>query len=122
MLAVPVWLSLGVIMLWVAVRQVDQSKLLDDIAGVALLPLFVALCVDILSVLSKATKWHMLLRPVGKVTLYKLQGAIYAGGAVSIVLPFRLDEAVRAYVAARFSGLPTMSVFGSMALERLVEK
>lgn len=120
-LAVPVWLSLGGAVLWFALRQVDGAQLWASLTGVALAPLLLGLGVDVLSVFCKATKWHLLLRPVGKVSQFKLQGAIYAGGAVSMVLPFRLDEAVRAYVAARFSGLPTMSVLGSMALERLVD-
>ena len=120
-LAVPVWLSLGGVMLWFALRQVDHKALWTSLTGVALTPLLLGLGVDVLSVFCKATKWHLLLRPVGKVPQFKLQGAIYAGGAVSMVLPFRLDEAVRAYVAARFSGLPTLAVLGSMALERLVD-
>ncbi len=120
-IAVPIWLSLGAALLWFALKQVDRHDLLESLTGVAILPLLGALVVDILSVASKATKWHMLLRPLGKVTLYKLQGSIYAGGAVSMVLPFRLDEAVRAFVASRFSGIPIVSIFGSMALERLVD-
>jgi hypothetical protein len=38
-----------------------------------------------------------------------------------MVLPGRLDEAVRAYAAARLSGLTFLQVLGSMVLERLVD-
>ena len=120
-LAVPAWISLGVAALWFALNQVDSTQLWASLTGAALTPLLLGLVVDVMSVFCKATKWHLLLRPMGKVPQFKLQGAIYAGGAVSMVLPFRLDEAVRAYVASRFSGLPTMTVLGSMALERLVD-
>ena len=38
-LAVPVWLSLGGLILWVAVRQVDSQQLWSGLTGVALAPL-----------------------------------------------------------------------------------
>lgn len=120
-LFVPVWLGLGGFLLWVALRQLDPDRFVASLTQVTLLPLLGAILVDVVSVLCKAAKWHLLLRPIGHVSLLKLQATIYAGGAVSIVLPFRLDEAVRATMAARFSGLPAMSIIGSMALERLVD-
>ena len=120
-IAVPVWIALGGLILWYALRQVDSSQLWDSLTAVALAPLLLGLVVDVLSVFFKATKWHLLMRPMSKVPQFKLQASIYAGGAVSMVLPFRLDEAVRAYLASRFSGLPMVSVLGSMALERLVD-
>jgi len=120
-IAVPIWLALGGVILWIALRQVDSHQLWQSLTGVALAPLLLGLGVDVLSVFCKASKWHLLLRPMARVPQFKLQGSIYAGGAVSMILPFRLDEAVRAYLASRFSGLPMVSVLGSMALERLVD-
>ncbi len=95
--------------------------MLATLRQVALLPILGALLTDVCSVLCKATKWHWLLRPVERVSVFRLQGAIYAGGATSLIFPFRLDEAVRAYAAARLSRLTFVQVLGSMVLERLLD-
>ncbi len=120
-LFVPVWMGVGALLLWLLVRQLELSKLQQELAHVAIAPLVLAVTLDVVAVLCKAIKWHLLLRPLSRIGVLRLQGAIYAGGAVSVVLPFRLDEGVRAYAAARMSGLRWAQVIGSMALERLVD-
>lgn len=126
-LFVPLWMGIGVALLWLLVHQLkgegegEENKLLKELAHVDMAPLVLAVILDVIAVLCKACKWHLLLRPLQKLSVLRLQGAIYAGGAVSVVLPFRLDEGVRAYAAARMSGLRWAQVIGSMALERLVD-
>ena len=120
-LFVPLWMGIGATLLWLLVRQLELDKLQQELAHVAAGPLLLAIALDVVAVLCKATKWHLLLRPLSRISVLRLQGAIYAGGAVSVVLPFRLDEGVRAYAAARMSGLRWAQVIGSMALERLVD-
>jgi uncharacterized membrane protein YbhN (UPF0104 family) len=121
LLALLLWLSLAGGLLWWALREVPFETLEARISGVALAPLLLALAVDLACVSCKAFKWQLLLRPVGRVSLLRLQGAIYAGGAAATLLPFRLDEGVRVFLAARLSGLAPASLLGSMALERVVD-
>ncbi len=120
-LLLPLWIGLGASLLWLALRGVEPERLLGILRGAILPPLLLAVVVDVGCVAGKALKWQLLLRPVGRVPLLRLQGAIYAGGAAAVVLPVRLDEGVRAYLAARAAGVPVSSVLGSMALERLVD-
>ena len=112
---------MGALLIWLLVRQLHMDELQRQLALFTAGPLLLAVVLDVGSVLCKAIKWHVLLRPLERIGVLRLQGAIYAGGAVFVVLPFRLDEAVRAYAAARMSGLRWAQVIGSMALERLVD-
>lgn len=120
-LIVAVWLGVAGLLLWLSLRTLDMSRLGQSLRSVTLWAVLLVFGIDLLAVVCKAAKWHLLLRPVQKVGVVKLQAAIYAGGAVSMVLPFRLDEAVRAVSAARLSGLSAVKMAGSMALERLVD-
>ena len=112
---------MGALLIWLLVRQLHMDELQRQLALFTAGPLLLAVVLDVGSVLCKAIKWHVLLRPLERIGVLRLQGAIYAGGAVFVVLPFRLDEAVRAYAAARLSGLRWGQIIGSMALERLVD-
>jgi len=120
-LFVPLWLGAGGLLIWLSLQHLDLARLWQTLREVMLGPLLLALAVDLVSVFCKASKWHFLLRPVERVGILRLQGSIYAGGATSLIMPFRLDEAVRAYSAARLSNLTFMQVIGSMVLERLVD-
>jgi uncharacterized membrane protein YbhN (UPF0104 family) len=121
LLAIPLWLLLAAGLLGLALRDVPLTSLEARLGGVAWAPLLLAVLVDWVCVSCKAFKWQQLLRPVGRVSLLRLQGAIYAGGAAATLLPFRLDEGVRVFLAARLTGLPVPSLLGSMTLERLVD-
>lgn len=121
LLMVPLWMGLGALLLWSLLSNLPVDKLLADLASVSLWPLAVAVALDVVAVACKALKWHVLLRPLERISVLRLQGAIYAGGAVSVLLPARLDEGVRAFAAARASSLTFGQVVGSMASERLVD-
>jgi glycosyltransferase 2 family protein len=120
-LIVVLWLACGCLLLWLALRRLDLSRLGEVLRGASLWPLAVALVVDVLCVATKAAKWKVVLRPVGRAGLLGLQAAFYAAGAAAMMLPFRLDEFVRAYVAHRITKLPGTTLLGSMALERLLD-
>lgn len=116
-----IWIGMGVALLWITLRRVDLPALSRSLREMPLWAVLGVFALDLLAVISKAGKWHTLLRPVRIVGIARLQAAIYAGGAVSVVLPFRLDEAVRALAAGRLGGVSAVKVLGSMALERLVD-
>lgn len=115
------WLSVGAVLLWLSLRRLDADHLIGSFAKVPWWTVVGVFSLDLLAVLGKATKWHALLRAIEPVSVFRLQAAIYAGGAVSVVLPFRLDEAVRALAGARLTRLSPLQMVGSMALERLVD-
>ena len=115
------WFAGAAGLLWVAVRDLDPARLFRTLGHVTLWPLGLALVVDLACLLSKAGKWKVLLSPVGRPGLLRLLCAFYAAGATALAAPFRLDEVVRAFVASRLTGLSSPVVWGSMALERVLD-
>ncbi len=120
-LAVLAWLLVGGALLTVALHHLDHARLLESLRSVRIAPLVGALVLDVAVILSKATKWHLVLRPVGRASIPGLLASFYAGAAASSVLPVRLDEFVRAFTAVRFTRLPAVPVLGSMVVERMVD-
>ena len=69
----------------------------------------------------KATRWQLLLRPLGQFSLPRLWPSLMAGFAFNNLLPAHLGEFVRMAAFARESGLPRASVLSTIALERLFD-
>ena len=116
-----VWVVVGGGLLFAAFVRLDADRLNAHLSGASLWLLICAALADLAAPITRAVKWRILLSPVGVAPVLRLAGAFYAGAAASTVLPFRLDEFVRAYLAHRFTGLPGLEVLGSMALERLID-
>lgn len=83
--------------------------------------LAVAVAVDILTYVLQGARWALLLRPVGRLRPIKATQAIYAGLFTNEVLPLRLGEVVRAYLASRWVDARVSAVVPSMLVERLLD-
>ena len=80
-----------------------------------------ALLLDILSYAAQGYRWHLLLKPLGRIDPLRTTQAVYAGLFVSEVLPMRVGEIVRAYLVSLWMAKDIVAVVPSMALERLSE-
>ncbi|HXG94540.1 MAG TPA: lysylphosphatidylglycerol synthase transmembrane domain-containing protein [Blastocatellia bacterium] len=80
-----------------------------------------AVACDIASYVCQAWRWRLLLRPAGDVSLPLAIQAIYAGLFANEVLPMRLGEMVRAYLASRWAGVELAAILPSMIAERLLD-
>ena len=80
-----------------------------------------AVVVDVLSYVTQAVRWRLLLRPVGRLSWLDATQAIYAGLFASEVLPMRPGELVRAYAVARRLRTDVASVLPSIMVERLFD-
>ncbi len=120
-LLVLLWVACGIGLLWLSLHDLDLGRLTGGLGEAALWPLALAIVFDVVCVALKGAKWRVILSPLGRPGIFRLQAAFYAAGATAMVLPFRLDEFVRAFVAHRLTRLPGASLLGSMALERLID-
>jgi len=71
--------------------------------------------------LFKALKWTAILRTVGPTRYSSALSAVVIGAASTHLVPLRLDEVLRAAVLSRREGLPTATVLGTVALDRLLD-
>lgn len=82
-------------------------------------PLAVAL--DIATYLCQGWRWKLLLRPVGRISVFKTTEATYAGLFTSEVIPLRFGELVRAYLVSCWMPAEFAAVLPSIVVERLFD-
>ncbi len=97
------------------------QKLWDDFKSVNYFWIFIIFIVNIISNMSRAIRWTMLLETLGyqpRVTNAFL--ATFIGYFTNLGLP-RMGEVVRAGMMARYEHIPAEKVFGTVAVDRLVD-
>jgi glycosyltransferase 2 family protein len=80
-----------------------------------------AIASDIASYGFQGLRWSLLLEPLGRLSPLRATQAIYAGLFVNELLPMRVGEFLRAWLASRRLGVPPAAVFPSIAVERLFD-
>ncbi len=80
-----------------------------------------AVVCDVMSYVCQGARWRLLLKPLGDLTTLRATQAIYAGLFTNEILPMRLGELVRAYLASRWTAAKFVAVIPSMVVERLFD-
>jgi glycosyltransferase 2 family protein len=76
---------------------------------------------DILGYVVQAARWRLLLRGKGNLSLLRVTQAIYVGLFANEILPLRIGELVRGYLVSRWVSRDFLSIFPSVAVERLFD-
>jgi uncharacterized protein (TIRG00374 family) len=115
-------LLLGVVVFWIAFRDVDVPALGRAFALVDLRWIAAGVASVLCTVVLVAVRWRILLGVApGRRPRRVLLSAIIASQAANIVMPFKLGDAVRIGAVSRALGLPAAQVLGSVAMERLFD-
>src|SRR5215471_10352639 len=107
-------------LIWV-LRDFHPGQLREMIANLDWRWAAPAVVCDMMSYVCQGARWRLLLRPVGDLTTLRATQAIYAGLFTSEILPMRLGELVRAYLASRWTAAKFVAVIPSMVVERLFD-
>lgn len=111
------WLAAAACLAWV-LHDVDPASFAEGLRGVRWRWVAAGLLFDVLSYVGQGWRWQLLLDGL---TTRRATQAVYAGLFTNEVLPFRLGEAVRAWLARRWTGSSLKAVLGSMVVERLFD-
>jgi glycosyltransferase 2 family protein len=114
------YLLAAVFLAWVF-HGIEFGRLFDNVTRISWPLVALGLLFDVLSYICAGWRWHLLLRPVGRVGFFRTTQAIYAGLFLNEVLPMRVGELARAYLVSRWLRTEVLRVVPSMALERLSE-
>ncbi len=76
---------------------------------------------DILSYVSQGFRWHLLLKPLGRIGTLRTTQAVYSGLFLNEILPMRFGEIARGYLVSVWMSRRFVAVVPSMVLERLFE-
>lgn len=119
-----VFLSLGIFLIWLAVRgltEEDKIQIKKSLSEANYLWIVLAMGVGIISHLSRALRWKMLLAPLN--LFPKLSNTFYAvmiGYLGNLALP-RLGEVLRCGILKRYEKIPLTQSFGTVIAERVID-
>jgi len=107
-------------LLWVFhdVRWRDLFSQMKTVIWWLLVP---AVTADIGSYVTQGARWSLLLRPLAPLSVIRATQAIYAALFTNEVLPLRLGEVLRGYLASRWTSLSLTRVFSSIFVERFLD-
>ena len=114
------YLLAAVFLVWVF-HDIQFGRLFENVARLSWPLVALALLFDVLSYICAGLRWHLLLKPVGRVGFLRTTQAIYAGLFINEVLPMRVGELARAFLVSGWLRADVLRVVPSMALERLSE-
>lgn len=107
-------------LVWV-LRGVRLDDLVRDMRGLRLWWIAVALILDVVATVCHGLRWRLLLRPLGRVSLWRSLQAVYAGLFTNELLPMRAGELVRGYLMSRWIDRAFAVVLPSMITERFFD-
>ncbi len=107
-------------LVWVF-HDIQPGRLFADVSRIRWGLVVLGIACDVLSYVCGGVRWHLLLKPLGRVSILRTTQAIYAGLFINELLPMRIGEPSRAFLVSRWIPAPFVRVIPSMALERLFE-
>jgi uncharacterized protein (TIRG00374 family) len=114
------WLLGAAALAWVF-HDVDIARLPGQISAMNAWWLAPAVACDILSYLCQGVRWHFLLRPIGRLPVWRGTQAIYIGLFSNEIIPLRIGELIRTYLASRWMVQPLAALVPSLVVERLLD-
>ena len=101
--------------------RVDLGSMAHALSRAAPLGVAVGMALAILEIGVRAWRWRFLLTPLGKVDYRHALAYTFVGSFANTLLPMRLGDVARAYLAASTLHLPRMATLGSVVTERLAD-
>jgi glycosyltransferase 2 family protein len=114
-------LSVSAFCLWLVFRNLDWPSVVQALKQAKWSWFLPITLVYMTAHILRSFRWHVLLSPVQKVPARTLFSLLMFGFLVNNLLPARTGEVARAFAASRKTGLPTSTLLGSIAMERLTD-
>lgn len=113
--------AVGAVLLYFAFRNIDFRALLGIYARVKAVYLLPFCLTALVELLMRALRWRLLLNPSRPVRLWDTLRLQAAGLALSNILPLRLGEIARATFGSKLFGIPLLTVFATILVERALD-
>lgn len=107
-------------LVWVF-HDADWKTMAGSLASINWWWVALGMLFDILSYVSQGFRWHLLLKPLGRIGTLRTTQAVYSGLFLNEILPMRFGEIARGYLVSVWMSRRFVAVVPSMVLERLFE-
>jgi uncharacterized protein (TIRG00374 family) len=110
-----------VVFLVIFARTINWTEAWTSIRSASLPLLAAAVAVNMLTVVIKAIRWWVFLKPAGSPSLPLALRATIAGAGLNNVLVANGGDAARVVFVSRSTGIPSSTILATLALERLFD-
>ncbi len=115
------FLVIGIILLWLAFRNVETRKLIAGLKDADYKWVILSLIFGFLAYLSRSRRWILLIRPLGyKPTFKNSFLSLMTGYLANLALP-RLGEITRCVALGKKEKIPVDQLFGTVVIERTID-
>ncbi|MEO5996145.1 MAG: lysylphosphatidylglycerol synthase transmembrane domain-containing protein [Chitinophagaceae bacterium] len=112
------FLGLGIFLLWLTLRKSNWEEIKTDIITANFIFLIPATVMILLSHLSRAVRWKILMEPLGyKPSLLNTFLAVMIGYWANLAVP-RLGEVLKCTILGRYEKVPADKLVGTIVAER----
>lgn len=112
---------IGMVLLFVAVRQVDWAAVANALATVSPPALLLAMAMTAAAQALFALRWYVLVGSGQGWTFHDAFDFLAIGALAGLVLPNRLSDVARAVAAGRYHATSATGLFGTIVIERLLD-
>jgi hypothetical protein len=116
-----VGIAVSAVFVWATVSRVDLAAVGQALSKAAPLGVALVFVFAWLEIFVRAWRWQFLLSPLGRVSYRHALAYTCVGYFANTLLPMRLGEVARAYLAASALRLPRLATLGSIVVERLTD-
>jgi glycosyltransferase 2 family protein len=111
-------LAISGIFLAVTISRVDLRETVDALAGASPVGVVLAVILVVVELVMRSERWRFLLLPVVRVPRPAAFAYLNIGYFANALLPARLGDGARAYLAGRSFGISSLTTLGSIIVER----
>jgi len=120
-LKILVGFAITALALWLSFRKLDLEALKETYFQVNFFWVILALVNTIFTVYALGWRWRILLKPEGKIPLSSLFRLNIISQYTNIIMPARLGEVVRSYLASKQYKISGAYVVGTVAIEKFLD-
>jgi len=120
-LKIAVFFLTGVVLFWIAYKDVDMNRIISSIKDANLWWFGVGVILSLASHLSRAVRWNIMIQPLGhNPRLANTFMAVMIMYLANLALP-RLGEISRVGIMTKYEKVPFTKLLGTVVLERVVD-
>lgn len=115
------FIAISAFFIYLAFKEVNPAKLIDDIKEAKLTWVLAAIAAGIISVISRSIRWQIMAEPLGyKTSFWNTFHGVMVGYMVNFAIP-RGGEVARAGIVSKVEKIPLTTMIGTIVAERLVD-
>ncbi len=115
------FLVLGIVLLWLAFRNVEYVKLIDGLKGADYRWVLLSILFGSFAYVSRSRRWILLINPLGyRPTLRNTFLSVMTGYLANLALP-RVGEITRCVALGRKEKIPVDQLIGTVVIERTID-